>query len=60
VAFRVGDPDDLAQKLAWALTNPDLAAQIGSRASEEVRARYTIEAQVNSIEDYLRDLQRET
>ncbi len=56
IAFRTGDPDDLVQKLAWTLTHPTQAAGIGRRASEEIREHYTINAQVNSIEAYLKSM----
>lgn len=42
VTFDAGDAEDLANKLAWVLTHQELAAEMGRRASEEVRSKYTL------------------
>jgi glycogen synthase len=56
LAFHAGEPDDLTQKLAWVLTHPNEAAAMGTRASEQVRRHYTLDAQVCSLESYLQDV----
>lgn len=43
--FRPGDPIDLANQVAWALTYPDLLAQMRKEARAEFEAKYT--AQIN-------------
>jgi glycosyltransferase involved in cell wall biosynthesis len=52
-AFQAGDAADLAGKLAWALTHPQESAAVGRMASQEILERYTFDAQVRAIEDYL-------
>jgi glycogen(starch) synthase len=56
VAFRAGDAEDLAVRLAWVLTHSEEAAALGIAASEEVRKRYTLDAQVRAIEAFLEPL----
>ena len=58
IAFQAANPDDLAQKLAWTLTHPTEAAQIGQAASQQIREHHTITTQVTSIEAYLQNLIR--
>ena len=54
LAFRAGDSDDLAQKLAWVLNHPEEAAAMGRRASAEVAEKYSLDGQVRAVEAYLR------
>jgi glycosyltransferase involved in cell wall biosynthesis len=56
VAFRAGDPDDLARGLTWAVTHPREAAALGRAASREVQAHYTLDGQIAAVEDYLQAL----
>ena len=41
--FRVGDPDDLAQKVTWAWSHPDEMRAMGIEARREYEAKYTAE-----------------
>ena len=41
--FRPGDPEDLAAKVEWALTHPDVLAQMRQEARAEFEAKYTAE-----------------
>ncbi len=50
LAFQAGNAEDLAAKLGWALTHPQEMAAMGSRASDRIVERYTLEAQVEALE----------
>jgi glycosyltransferase involved in cell wall biosynthesis len=39
--FRPGDSGDLAEKMAWALANPDLMAEMGRRARRQYDANFS-------------------
>lgn len=56
VAFRAGDPDDLADKLVWVLQHPAEAAAMGLRASQDVRQRFRLESQLDRLEEYLQSI----
>jgi glycosyltransferase involved in cell wall biosynthesis len=56
LAFEAGDSDELARKLAWMLTHPYQAAALGAAASDEVHARFTLDAQVTAIEALLEEV----
>lgn len=56
LAFRAGDPTDLARKLAYILLHPQEASRLGLRAAQDVRQRFTFEEQVDNIEEYLLSL----
>jgi glycosyltransferase involved in cell wall biosynthesis len=40
---RQGDPNDLAEKLEWAVEHPDVLADMGARARGEFETKYTAE-----------------
>ena len=41
--FRPGDPEDLAEKVAWAWTHPQALAELGRAGRTEYEAKYTAE-----------------
>ncbi|ELY48956.1 glycosyl transferase group 1 [Natronolimnohabitans innermongolicus JCM 12255] len=49
---RVGDPRDLADKLAMVLENPQLRRQLGQQAREDVRATFTWDEQARRLERF--------
>ena len=55
-AFRAGDGESLARRLADALQSPQKAALIGRRASKEVHRRYTLDVQTRAVEARLKAL----
>jgi glycogen(starch) synthase len=50
LVFRAGDEEELAAKLAWALTNPRHASRIGLQACRLVATKYSLEGQVKAID----------
>ncbi|MEA2573869.1 MAG: glycogen synthase [Chloroflexia bacterium] len=54
LAFQAGSPRDLAVKLSWAIKHPQEMAAMGLRASSQIAAEYTLDAEVTSVESYLR------
>jgi len=53
--FRVGDPDDLAAKVAWAITHCDRMAAMGSAARRVYETRYSEETNYQSLLKIYRD-----
>lgn len=54
IAFEAEDPDDFAAKIDWCLSHPEYAARIGRTASAEVRKKYSLSAQADALEKYVR------
>lgn len=52
--FRPGDPQDLAAKVAWALSHPDQLAGMRSAARAELDAKYTAERNYQMLIDIYR------
>lgn len=53
VVFEAGNARDLSDKLAWMLSRPQITAEIGRRASSEVRRRFDLGAQARLFEGVL-------
>ena len=53
--FTVGDPDDLAAKVAWAMTHGDRMAEMGSAARRVYETRYSEETNYRSLLTIYRD-----
>jgi glycosyltransferase involved in cell wall biosynthesis len=53
--FTVGDPDDLAAKVAWAITHGDRMAEMGSAARRVYETRYSEETNYQSLLTIYRD-----
>lgn len=53
IPFKAGDPDDLAAKLAWVLTHPRQAGEIGLTARQEAVKRFDLTEHVSSYGVYL-------
>ncbi len=49
--FRPGDPEDLASKVEWALTHPDMLARMRQEARAEFEAKYTAEQNYQMLMD---------
>ena len=49
--FRPGDPEDLASKVEWALTHPDMLARMRLEARSEFEAKYTAEQNYQMLMD---------
>lgn len=56
LAFRAGDANDLAEKMARALGDPIMASRLGLEAAREVREYFTIEREVEYVETFLSGL----
>jgi len=41
--FEPGNPEDLAEKVAWAWAHPEEMAEMGQEARREYEAKYTAE-----------------
>jgi glycosyltransferase involved in cell wall biosynthesis len=50
LTFRVGDVDDLRDKLAWALEHPDRCASLGEAARARVQADYSWDGVTDALE----------
>ncbi|HEV3278493.1 MAG TPA: glycosyltransferase family 4 protein [Terriglobia bacterium] len=53
--FTAGDPDDLAAKVAWAITHCDRMAEMGSAARRVYETRYSEETNYQSLLTIYRD-----
>ena len=53
--FTVGDPDDLAAKVAWAITHCDRMAEMGSAARRVYETRFSEETNYQSLLTIYRD-----
>ena len=53
--FTAGDPDDLAAKVAWAITHSDRMAEMGSAARRVYETRYSEETNYQSLLTIYRD-----
>ena len=53
--FTAGDPDDLAAKVAWAITHGDRMAEMGSAARRVYETRYSEETNYQSLLTIYRD-----
>jgi glycosyltransferase involved in cell wall biosynthesis len=56
--FRPGDSVDLAAKVRWLSSNPDVALRMGSGARAEFEARYTADANYHSLMSIYQDVRR--
>lgn len=53
--FTPGDPDDLAEKIHWAVANPDAMRRMGQRARREYERKYTPDVAYGSLMAIYRD-----
>ena len=49
--FEVGNPEDLAAKVAWAWAHPLQLAEMGQRAREEYESKYTAQRNYRLLMD---------
>ena len=53
LAFRAGDPRDLASKLTHMLLHPRQASRMGLQAAAHVREHFTMQRQVEKLEEFV-------
>jgi len=58
IAFRNKDVEDLAEKMRFALANPELCQELGAKAKERVKEEYNWDSIVDQTEEVYHSLFR--